>query len=183
VNTRKMSSAARVRRLAVGMLVCGGAVGAASVDLATSPASGAAGDSIPAATAGLKAKQLNQTMVLNIASIQGNTIIADGQEVTGQINGVVSFKMTLLNGSRVTSSFTISNNGHIGHQHRKGTVQGESAGNYHVSGSVSSFTGRITSMRGTEEFGQAKNLGISASGTLNRRTYKMDVTLKGKFIE
>jgi hypothetical protein len=122
-------------------------------------------------------------MVMNIASIQGNTIIADGQEVTGQINGVVSFKLTLLNGSRVTGNFTISNNGHIGRRHRKGTMLGSSDGNFHVSGALSSFSGRITSMRGTEEFAHAKSLGISASGSFNRRTYKMTVTLKGRFIE
>jgi hypothetical protein len=178
-----MSSAARARRLAVGMLMCGGAVGAASIDLATSPAAGAARNSIPAAAAALGAKQLNQTMVMNIASIQGNTITANGQEVTGQLNGVVSFKLTLLNGSRVTSNFTISNNGHVGHQHRKGTVRGNSDGSYHVSGAISSFSGRILSIQGTEEFTHAKSLGVTASGTLDRRTFKMIVTLKGKYIE
>jgi hypothetical protein len=183
VSPRKMSSAARARRLVVGMVMCGGAVGAASIALANSPAAGAARDLNPTAAAASDVKQLNQTMVMDIASIQGNTITAHGQEVTGQINGVVSFKLTLLNGSRLTSSFTISNNGHIGRQHRKGVVQGNSNGSYHVSGSVSSFGGRILSIRGTEEFTHAKNLGISASGTLNRRTFKMIVTLKGKFIE
>ncbi len=178
-----MSSAARARRLVVGMLVCGGAVGAASIDLANSPTAGAARDSVPVAVAASEVKQLNQTTVMSVASIQGNTIIAHGQEVTGQINGVVSFKLTLLNGSRMSSVFTISNNGHIGRQHRKGTVQGTSNGNYHVSGSTSSFTGQIVSIRGTEEFAHAKNLGVSASGTFNRRTFKMIVTLKGKFIE
>jgi hypothetical protein len=183
VSSRKMSSAARARRLAVGVLMCGGAIGAASIDLATSPAAGETRDTVPAAAAGTEVKQLNQTMVMNIASIQGNTITANGQEVTGQLNGVVSFKLTLLNGSRLTSNFTISNNGHIGHQHRKGSVQGNSQGSYHVSGAVSSFKGQISSIRGTEEFTHAKSLGVSASGTLNRRTYKLTVTMKGKYIE
>jgi hypothetical protein len=181
VNFKEISSAAGVRRLAASVLVCGSAVGVASIDLATVPASGA---SLPRPrAAALKAEELNQTMVMNIASIQGNTITAYGQEVTGQINGVVSFKLTLQNGSRATSSFTISNNGHVGRQHRKGTVRGASDGNFHVSGAVSSFKGGVSNIRGTEEFSHAENLGISASGTLNRRTYKLIVTLKGKFIE
>jgi hypothetical protein len=183
MSPRKMSSAARARRLTVGMLICGGAIGAASIDLVASPAAGEARGSIPATAAASEVKQLNQTMVMNIASIQGNTVTATGQEVTGQLNGVVSFRLTLLNGSRLTSNFTISNNGHIGHLHRKGAVQGNSDGNYHVSGAVSSFTGRVLSIRGTEDFTHAKNLGVIASGTLNRRTYKLIVTLKGKYIE
>lgn len=183
MNFREISSASSVRRLAVGVLACGGALGVASIDLTTSPA--ASGASPPRARAAAsQVEEVNQTIVMSVASIQGNTITARGQEVTGQINGVVSFVLTLRNGSRVTSDFTIYNNGHVGNQHHhKGAVQGTTDGNYHVSGAVSSFTGRILSIRGTEDFAHAKNLGVNMSGTLNRRTYKVIVTMKGKFIE
>jgi hypothetical protein len=185
VSLEKMSSATRVRRLVAGVLVCGSIAGVASIDLATSPAAGAARGSLHTARAAAapKAVQVNQTMVMSVASIQGNTITAHGQEVTGQINGIISFSLTLQNGSRTFSRFSIDNNGHIGSNHRKGTIEGDSTGNYHVSGAQSHFTGRIVSIHGTEELAHAQNLGIAVSGTLNRRTYKLTITMKGKYVE
>ena len=180
---KEISSAIGVRRLAAGVLVCGCAVGVASIDLATSPA--ASGTALPVARAATsQVEQVNQKVLMSVASIQGNTITAHGQEVTGQLNGVVSFVLKLLNGSRVSTSFTVYNNGHMGNQHHhKGTVQGATNGHYNVSGAVSSFSGQIVGMRGTEDFAHAKALGISLSGTLNRRTYQVTLIMKGKFIE
>lgn len=185
MSPKKMSSATRVRRLVVGVLVCGGALGAASIDIASSPAAGAARSLPPTArvAAARKVKQVNQTMVMDVSSIQGNTISAHGQEVTGQINGIISFSMTLQNGARAVASFTIFDNGHIGKEHRKGTVRGSGTGSYHVSGAHSYFSGQITSIRGTEEFSHAKSLGVIMTGALNRRTYKFTATLKGKVQE
>jgi hypothetical protein len=183
VSLKNMSSAARGRRLALGAVACAGAVGAASIGVAASPARAAHDRQPAAAAAAPKPEQLNQTMVLNVSNIQGNTITANGQEVTGQISGVMSFSLTLRNGSQALSHFSIYNNGHMGKGHRKGTVQGNSTGNYHVSGAQSYFTGRILSVRGTEELAGARNFGITVSGTLNRRTYKLTVNLKGKYVE
>lgn len=177
---RKMPGAIRLRSMAVGVLVCGGAVAAASIGLAGSTA--AARGSLSTARVA-KVKNVNQTMTMNVANIQGNTISAHGQSVSGQINGVISFNLTLQNGSRAVMNFSISNNGHIGNDHRKGTVQGTGSGSYHVSGALSYFTGRVLGIRGTEDFNHAKNLGVSVTGTLNRRTYKLTATLKGKVVE
>jgi hypothetical protein len=183
VNCRQISSAGGVRRWAAGVLACGCAVGVASIDLATS--STASGTALPVARAASpQVQEVNQTVLMSVASIQGNTIIAHGQEVTGQLNGVVSFVLKLLNGSHVSTSFTVYNNGHIGNQHHhKGTVEGTTDGHYHVSGAVSSFSGQIVSMRGTEDFAHAKQLGIQLSGSLNRRTYQVTLIMKGKYIE
>ncbi len=177
---RKMRGATRLRSLAVGVLVCGGAVGAASIDLAGSTA--AARGSLSVARAA-EVKNVNQTMTMDVASIKGNTISAHGQAVSGQINGIVSFNLTLQNGARAVMNFSIYNNGHIGKEHRKGTVQGNGDGNYHASGALSYFTGRILGIHGSEDFNHAKNLGVTVTGTLNRRTYKLTATLKGKVVE
>ncbi len=186
MSLEKMSSAARVRRLMVGVLACGGVAGAATpIALASASAVGAAGGRPPTARAagGSAVKSVHQTMVMSVSSITGNTIKANGQEVSGQINGSVSFDLTLKNGSLALASFTIYNNGHMGDEHRKGTVRGAGTGHYHVSGAQSGFSGQILSVSGTEEFTHAKNLGIKLAGTLNRRTYKLTVTLTGKYIE
>ncbi len=182
MSRREIASTTRLRRLAIGALVCGGA---ASTALVTFPSAGAAGraPSPARAAAATKVKQLNQTMAMDVSNIQGNTISAHGQVVSGQINGVVSFHLTLRNGSRAIASFSIFNNGHIGNEHRKGTVLGGGGGSYHVSGAQSYFTGQISNIHGTEEFGQARNLGVTVAGVLNRRTYKLTATLKGKVVE
>ncbi len=171
MNRRKTSRIGRARLGAIGLLACGGALGAAS-SVAHGSAVGA-----PKAKAA-KTEAVNQTMSTSVSKIEGNTVIAKGQAVKGQIDGVVSFRLTLQNGARATSTFSIVDNGSEGGG--SGSVQGVTSGHYHVSGALSYFTGGITSMHGTGKYAHAKNLGLHLTGTLNRRTFKLSARLKGE---
>lgn len=160
---------------AIGLLVCSGALGAAS-----SVAHGSAVASPKARAATIET--VNSTLTMSVTKIKGNTVISQGQDVSGfsgQIDGVASLYLTLENGAMARSTFTIVNNPKNGDGN--GSLRGGTSGNYHVSGATSYFTGNITSLSGTGTFARAKNLGLHITGTLNRRTYKISATLKGKF--
>jgi hypothetical protein len=173
VNRSDISRMGRSRRLAaIGLLVCGGALG-----IASSVAHGSAAGRPQARAATIES--LNSTLSMAVSKIEGNTIIAQGQAIrslSGQIDGVASLYMTLLNGARAKVAVTIVN----AVKGSRGTLRGAGSGNYHVSGAVSYFTGGVTSLSGTETFAHVKNLGIHVVGTLNRRTYRFSGTIKGK---
>ncbi len=176
MNRSDTSRMGRSRRLgAIGLLVCSGALGIAS---SVAHGSAVGGPRARAATI----ETVNSNLSMNVSKIEGNTIIAQGQAVSGlsgQIDGVASMYTTLLNGARSRSSFTIVNNPRNGDG--IGSLRGTGSGNYHVSGATSYFNGSVTNLSGTGTFAHVKNLGLHLVGTLNRRTYKFSASIKGKF--
>jgi hypothetical protein len=150
----------------VGVLVCGAALGTVS-----GVAQGSAGGGARA-NAARKVVPVDESMSTSVSKIEGNTIIAHGQALQGRFKGYISFYLKLVNGSQAYATFTVTG--------KEGTIRGSSSGNYHVSGALSYFSGRIGSLQATGALAQDKSLGLVTSGTLDRRTYKMYATVKGK---
>lgn len=115
---------------------------------------------------------LNERMSLKITSIKGNTIYARGP-VSGSIPGNGSFNLTLKNASRASSVFSGGNS--------HGGVAGTGNGRYRVSGAVSYFSGSVNSFRGSGRYAHARSLGVSVSGTVNRQTFIVTMTLHGRW--
>lgn len=158
----------RVRTwLVAGLLACGLALGAFSLNVASSSASG------PAAKAS-KVKILNETLNLEISQIKGNVIYASGKS-TGQFIANVTLHLTLQNASHSIAQIYAKNG--------QGTITGNGAAGYHASGAVSSFSGKEATLKGTGKYSHVKSLGIKMTGTMNRRTLKITINLKGKWNE
>jgi hypothetical protein len=161
-------SMTRVRTLLVaGLLVCGLVLGSLSLNAASSSASG------PAARAS-KVKILNETLNLEISQIKGNVIYALGKS-TGQFTANVTLHLILVNASHSVAQIYAKN--------AQGTIIGNGSAGYHASGAVSSFSGKEASLRGTGKYSHVKSLGIKMTGTMNRRTLKITIELKGKWNE
>jgi hypothetical protein len=158
----------RVRTLLVaGLLACGFAFGALSLNAQSSGASG------PVATAS-KVKILNETLYMEISQIKGNVIYAQGKS-SGAFNANVSLHLTLQNASHAVAQIYAKNG--------QGTILGNGAAGYHASGSLSSFEGKEATLKGTGKYSHVKSLGIKMTGTMNRRTLKITINLKGKWNE
>lgn len=158
----------RVRTLLMaGLLACGLAIGALSLDAASSGASG------PVANAS-KVKILNETLNLEISQIKGNIIYAQGKS-TGQFTANVTLHLTLRNASHSVAQIYAKNS--------QGTITGNGSANYHASGAVSSFSGKEAALKGTGKYSHVKSLGIKMAGTMNRQTLKITISLKGKWNE
>jgi hypothetical protein len=158
----------RVRTLLVaGLLACGLAIGALSLNAESSHASG------PAAKAS-KVKILNETLYMEISQIKGNVIYAQGKS-TGQFNATVTLHLTLQNASKAVAQIYANNS--------NGTITGNGAAAYHASGALSSFSGKEATLKGTGKYSHVRSLGIKMTGTMNRRTLKITINLKGKWNE
>jgi hypothetical protein len=163
------------RCLCAGPLVCGAAAIAVLVGVDRSRADGVAHRSalgLPKAHAA-KIETADEIVVLRVTKIANTTIAAEGQSPKPPLLGNVKLTLTLLNASHGRMNFTGGNS--------SGKVQGLGFSNYHVSGATSSFKGAISTMTGTGKYEHYKNLGMTFSGTLNRRTYKVSVTVLGKW--
>jgi polyisoprenoid-binding protein YceI len=109
---------------------------------------------------------------MRITKKDGSHVSAKGS-ASGSVDGKVSFKIHTVNGSKATATFY----GHNAH----GTISGTGVAKYHVSGAVSYYTGKIKTLTGTGKYAQASSQGISLSGTVNRRTYDVKMTLTGRW--
>gem|GEM_PF-3880254 len=107
-----------------------------------------------------------------ITEAEGKRLAAKGT-TTGTVDGKVSFKLRTIDGSKARATF-------FGHN-SYGTVRGTGVAKYSVSGAVSSYTGKIKTLEGTGRYSDARSLGITLSGTANRRSYKVKMTLSGKW--
>ncbi len=164
----------------IGLLACSGALAAALVGVSSAPAEGAAHRSAigPASTSAAKVENVNEVLSLRVTKIEGDRIFSQGQPLHGQIKGVASFAITLENGAKARAVFTIVDNDDGG----DGSVHGVGIGKYYASGTTTYFSGSKLTINGTGKFAHAKLLVASIVGTLNRRTYRISATLKGKFI-
>ncbi len=157
----------------VGLLVCGALAGVLFCGVGRSHATGVAelAHRMTSAQAA-KIESVNETVSMRVTKIQNTTINAEGRSSTGLIVGSLNFDLTLLNASHGKANFVAASS--------SGTVRGVGLSNYHASGATAYFKGTITSLVGTGKYAHFKDLGMSYSGTLNRRLYRVSVTLVGR---
>lgn len=152
--------AASVTVLALGLLVAG--------HMTASAAPRASGDGIATASA----QNFEESLRMRITKKDGSHVAAKGG-ASGSVDGSVSFKIHTVNGSKATATFY----GHNSH----GTISGAGVAKYHVNGAVSYYSGKIKTLTGTGKYSHASSHGISLSGTVNRRTYSVKMTLTGRW--
>lgn len=117
-------------------------------------------------------KNLDEFMHMRIKKVKGKRVSARGVAI-GTVAGKGSFKLVLTNGSRASATFY----GHNSH----GTISGTGVAHYRVSGAISYYGGKITSLQGTGRYAHASPRGITFSGTVNRRSYKVKMHLRGRW--
>lgn len=162
-NLRRLLAAsltASIMVLATGMFVAGHMSA-----FAAPPASGTG-------IATISAQNFEESLRMRITKSDGSHVNAKGS-ASGSVVGKVSFKIHTVNGSKATATFY----GHNNH----GTISGTGVATYHVSGAVSHYTGKIKAITGTGKYSHASSHGISLSGTVNRQTYSVRMTLAGRW--
>jgi hypothetical protein len=157
--------------LIAGLILSCAAASVVLFDVESSHAGGAA--NVRGAKAA-KTETLNESFHLHLTKVKGDKIEAQGKG-TGTITGNVTFNLTLVTASRATAEFGGTNS--------SGTMSGSGTGNYHVAGAISYFTGNVTSVHGKGRYSGVANLGIKLSGSVNRKTYEMSMTMQGKWHE
>lgn len=130
----------------------------------------------PSANTGAPAEASSQnfeeSLNMRITKKHGNRLKAKGR-ATGTVDTKGSLKLHLITGSKARATFFGQNS--------DGTLSGTIAARYRVSGAISRYTGKITSLTGTGRYAHAKSLGISFTGTVNRRSHKVTGTLAGRW--
>jgi hypothetical protein len=124
----------------------------------------------PGATA--SSQSFEESLSMEITKKDGSHVAAKGSG-SGTIDGTVSLKLHMTSGSKATATFY----GHNSH----GTLSGTGVAKYSVNGAISSYDGKITTLTGTGRYAGARSRGISISGTVNRRSYKVKMTLSGRW--
>ncbi len=164
--------------LVAGLILASAALAVVLFAVEPSHAGGAYARSRP--TAGVrgakaaKTETLNESFHLHLTKVKGSKIYAQGKG-TGTVTGAATFDLTLVTASRATANFTGTNSG--------GSMTGVGTGSYRVSGSMSYFSGNVTSVHGSGHFAGVSNLGIKISGVVNRKTFEMSMTMSGKWHE
>lgn len=164
--------------LVAGLILASAASSVVLLDVEPSHAGGAHARNRP--TAGVrgakaaKTETLNESFHLHLTKVKGSKIYAQGRG-TGTITGAASFDLTLVTASRATANFTGSNS--------SGTMTGVGTGSYRVAGSMSYFSGSVTSVHGSGHFAGVANIGIKISGSVNRKTFEMSMTMHGNWHE
>lgn len=118
------------------------------------------------------ARNFEESLRMRITKKKGKRVAARGR-ATGTVSGKASFKLVLKNGSQATFTF-YGQNAH-------GTLSGAGVARYRINGAISSYTGKITSLQGSGRYARAASRGISFSGTINRRTYDVRLSLSGRW--
>ncbi|MGN6664379.1 MAG: hypothetical protein ACTHK6_09295 [Solirubrobacterales bacterium] len=117
-------------------------------------------------------QNFEESLGMRIKKKHGNRLTAKGG-ASGTVDAKATLKLHLITGSKARATF-FGRNSH-------GTLSGTIAARYRVSGAISRYTGRITSLTGTGRYAHAKSLGISFSGTVNRRSHKVTGSLTGRW--
>ena len=117
-------------------------------------------------------QNFEEALRMEIKKKDGSNLSAKGS-ASGSVDGKVSFKIHTVSGSKATASFY----GHNSH----GTISGTGVAKYNVSGAVTYYTGKIKTLTGTGKYAHASSDGISLSGTVNRRSYEVKMTLTGRW--
>jgi hypothetical protein len=145
---------------------------AASFSRADDESAGASGAGSSARAEASTVKNLDEFLHMRIKKVKGKRVSARGIAI-GTVAGKGSFRLVLSNGSRAGATF----HGHNSH----GTISGTGVADYRVSGAISYYSGKITSMTGTGRYANASPRGIVFSGTVNRRSYKVRMHLHGRW--
>ena len=161
----------RVRALLIcGLLLCGFILGALLINLDGAHANQAL--SAPKAHAS-KVEAVNVKLDFEITQVKGDVILAKGRSL-GAVSGNASLHLTLVNASHAIAEIYAYN--------KNGTIHGVGAAGYHAAGGVSYFSGgKPPALRGTGKYKGLKSLTMKLTGTMNRRTLKISVQLKGKW--
>jgi hypothetical protein len=117
-------------------------------------------------------KSLDELMRMRIKKVKGKRVSAKGRSV-GTVVGKVSFNLVLTNGSHATARFFGSN--------AHGTISGTGVASYRVAGPVSYYSGKVTDLSGTGRYAHAATRGIKFSGSVNRKSYKVTMHLRGSW--
>lgn len=151
---------ASITMLAFGLIIAG--------HMSASAAPRASGNGIATASA----QRFEEYLRMRITKTDGSHVNAKGS-ASGSVDGKVSFKIHTVNGSKATATFY----GHNSH----GTISGTGVAKYHVNGAVSRYTGKIKTLTGTGKYSHASSYGITLSGTVNRQSYSVKMTLTGRW--
>jgi hypothetical protein len=117
-------------------------------------------------------KNFEETLRMQVTKKKGKRVAAKGR-AAGTVSGKASFRSVLTNGSRASVTFF----GHNSH----GTISGTGVARYRINGAISSYNGKITGLEGTGRYARARSRGITFSGTVNRRTYDVKISLAGRW--
>jgi hypothetical protein len=123
-------------------------------------------------TATASAQNFEESLRMEITKADGNGMSGKGS-ATGTIDAKVSLKLHTINGEKAKATF-YAHNSH-------GTLSGTGSAKYSVSGAVSTYNGKINTLEGTGKYSGASSQGITLSGTVNRRTYRMKMALTGRW--
>lgn len=109
---------------------------------------------------------------LKVTKADGTTLNASGQ-LSGTFNGSVTLNQSVVSSERSVGSFVAYLNG-------GGSMKGRSTTLYYVSGSISRYTGTMSISGGTGRYSHASATGLRLSGTYNRVTGRMNLSLSGQ---
>ncbi|HEX6601016.1 MAG TPA: hypothetical protein VF030_00105 [Solirubrobacterales bacterium] len=123
-------------------------------------------------TASASAQNFEESLRMRITYAEGKRITAKGT-ATGTLDGKVSFKLRTIDGSKARATFFGRNS--------YGTMRGTGTAKYSVNGAITTYTGKIKTLEGTGRYAGASSRGISLQGTANRRSFKVKMTLNGKW--
>jgi hypothetical protein len=118
------------------------------------------------------AQSFEESLRMRMTKKDGTHIFARGR-ASGSIDGKVSFRIHTVNGSKATATLYGSNS--------RGTISGTGVARYRVNGAVTHYSGKIKTLSGTGQYSYARSLGITLSGTVNRRTFDVRMSLAGRW--
>lgn len=146
----------------------------ASLAVSWGEASGASAANSPRTAVGTTSRvvSVKETVSLKVTKAQGTTLDSKGR-LSGTFNGSVTLNQSVVSSERAVGAFVAYLNG-------GGSIKGRSATRYHVSGSVSRYTGTMSITGGTGHYSHASAAGLQLSGTYNRVTGRMNLSLTGQ---
>ncbi len=114
---------------------------------------------------------LSESGHLHLTSHHGFTLNEQGS-ATGTIRGTIYIHLHIVSTNRVTADVSIYPSG--------GSLTGHATASYHPAGSVASFSGTMTILRGTGHYAHARGSGLSFTGTVQRTNDAVTVRVSGR---
>ncbi len=114
---------------------------------------------------------LSESGHLHLTSHHGFTLNEQGS-ATGTIKGTIYIHLHIVSTNRVTADVSIYPSG--------GSLTGHATASYHPAGSVASFSGTMTILRGTGSYAHAHGSGLSFTGTVKRTNDAVTVRVSGR---
>jgi hypothetical protein len=114
---------------------------------------------------------LNETAHLHLTSHHGFTLNEQGT-TSGTVSGSIYIHLNITSTNRVTAEVNIYPSG--------SSITGSATASYRPSGSVASFNGTMTILRGTGRYRGARGSGLSFTGTVQRVNDAVTVHVSGR---